>query len=370
MTKRTPLNDAHRQAGAKMVDFGGWEMPLHYGSQVEEHHQVRRHCGLFDVSHMTVVDVTGADGGDYLRYLLANDIARLDEPGKALYTVMLTEQGGVIDDLIVYFVEEGQYRLVVNSGTRDKVLAWMRRHLEGRDVSLTERTDLAIIAVQGPAAMDTVNAVACDDAVAAIDTLKPFRAASVGNWFISRTGYTGEDGLEIILPGDSARDLWQRLLDAGAVPAGLGARDTLRLEAGLNLYGNDMDETVSPLEANLGWTIAWQPEDRDFIGRQALAAQKAAGVERKLVGLVLEGRGIPRSHQRVRAEGLQGGGEVTSGTFSPTLGKGIALARVPVDIGDSCSVEMRSRQVPARVVKPCFVRNGVQVFDETSGREQ
>lgn len=361
MGLRTPLYDQHVSAGAKMVDFGGWDMPLHYGSQMEEHHQVRRDLGMFDVSHMTVVDVTGTEARAYLQYLLANDVARLTLAGKALYSGMLNEKGGVIDDLIVYLTSDG-YRLVVNASTREKDLAWMNRQAESFAVSVTERSDLAMLAVQGPRAREVAASVVSDSRAALINDLKPFQGLPEGDWFIARTGYTGEDGLEIIVPVTDAAALWDALLAAGCKPCGLGARDTLRLEAGMNLYGSDMDESVSPLAANMGWTIAWEPATREFIGRKALEKQREAGNQPKLVGLVLAERAVLRGHQRVIVEGV-GEGEITSGSFSPTLGVSIALARVPRDTGDTAKVEIRGKLLDVRVVKPGFVRNGKAVFE-------
>ena len=361
MALRTPLYDQHLAAGAKMVDFGGWDMPINYGSQLEEHHQVRRAVGMFDVSHMTVVDVAGSEAQAYLQYLLANDVARLKAPGKALYSGMLNEQGGVIDDLIVYLASDG-YRVVVNAATREKDLAWMNLQAESFAVKLTERAELAMIAVQGPQALEMVKSVVNDDRAALISDLKPFQGLASGDWFIGRTGYTGEDGLEIMLPAEQSADFWQTLLAAGCKPCGLGARDTLRLEAGMNLYGADMDESISPLAANMAWTIAWEPAERDFIGRQALEAQKAAGDQPKLVGLVLEERAVLRGHQKVIVDGV-GEGEITSGTFSPTLGYSIALARVPRATGSRAKVEIRGKLLDVRVVKPCFVRNGQSVIE-------
>ncbi|MCW8126757.1 glycine cleavage system aminomethyltransferase GcvT [Microbulbifer halophilus] len=361
MGNRTPLYDAHVAMGGKMVDFGGWDMPLHYGSQMEEHNKVRTAAGMFDVSHMTVVDIDGDGARDFLRYLLANDVARLDgKPGKALYTGMLNEKGGVIDDLIVYLVDPG-YRMVVNCATRDRDLAWMEQQAESFEVSLSERPQLAMVAIQGPEALDRVKEVLGVDWIAAIDDLKPFQSVARGDWFVGRTGYTGEDGVEIMLPGEDADGFWRALADAGVAPCGLGARDTLRLEAGLNLYGHEMDEDTSPLVANMGWTVAWQPEERDFIGRGPIAEEKAAGVKQKLVGLVLEERGVLRADQPVVVDGADERGIITSGTFSPTLGHSIALARVPVTVGDTARVEMRKKLVPVKVVKPCFVRNGKSV---------
>lgn len=361
--QRTPLHACHVEAGAKMVDFGGWDMPLHYGSQVEEHLAVRRHSGMFDVSHMTVLDISGADATGFLRRLLANDVSRLITVGKALYSPMLNEQGGVIDDLIVYALEEEQYRVVANCATRDKDLAWMLRQAESLAVSIEERGDVALLAVQGPQAIAAVTSLCSERDAAAVAALRPFSAAQIGAWYVARTGYTGEDGVEIMLPSEAAADLWRQLLNAGVAPAGLGARDTLRLEAGMNLYGNDMDESTTPLEVNLGWTVAWEPEERHFIGREALARQRRDGVEWQLMGLVMAERGVLRSHMPVHVDGSAQVGEVTSGTFSPSLGHSIALARVPAGQWREAEVEMRGKRVPVRLTKPGFVRHGKRIFD-------
>lgn len=331
-------------------------MPLHYGSQVEEHHQVRRDCGVFDVSHMTIVDITGAQAKDWLQHLLANDVARLGFMGKALYSAMLNEAGGVIDDLIVYLTDFG-YRMVVNAATRDKDLAWMQRQTTGFDVTLTERSDLAMLAVQGPNARAKVATVVANARASLIDGLKVFQGLPEGDWFIARTGYTGEDGLEIMLPATEAASFFNELVGIGVAPIGLGARDTLRLEAGMNLYGQDMNEETSPLAANMGWTIAWEPQERNFIGRAALESQRTQTNLPKLVGLVLDERGVLRAHQLVKVAGI-GEGEITSGTFSPTLGKSIALARVPATTADRAEVEIRGKCYPVRVVQPNFVRQG------------
>lgn len=356
MGQRTPLYDQHLALGAKMVDFGGWDMPLHYGSQVEEHHQVRRDCGVFDVSHMTVVDVSGEQARDYLQRLLANDVARLKSTGRALYTAMLNERGGVIDDLIVYLTDWG-YRLVVNASTRDKDLAWMQAQAAGFAVEVSERPELAMLAIQGPHARARTSELVSQARAGLIHDLKPFQGMADGDWFIGRTGYTGEDGLEIILPAEQAPDFLSELVGAGIPPIGLGARDTLRLEAGLNLYGQDMTEEVSPLAANMGWTVAWEPAERDFVGRAALEQQRTRDDLPKLVGLVLEERGVLRAHQVVRVNGV-GDGEITSGSFSPTLGKSIALARVPAGTAERAEVEIRGKWYPVRVVQPTFVRHG------------
>ncbi|WP_445362679.1 glycine cleavage system aminomethyltransferase GcvT [Microbulbifer sp. ANSA003] len=362
MGNRTPLYDTHVAMGGKMVDFGGWDMPLHYGSQLDEHNKVRTDAGMFDVSHMTVVDVDGAQARDYLRYLLANDVAKLDgNPGKALYTGMLNDKGGVIDDLIVYLRDPG-YRVVVNCATREKDLAWMRKQAESFDVTLTECPDVAMVAIQGPNAIEKTKEVLGIDWTAAIDALKVFQSVARGGWFVARTGYTGEDGLEIMLPGEDASGFWRALAEADVSPCGLGARDTLRLEAGMNLYGHEMDDETSPLVANMAWTVAWAPESRNFIGRGVLEQEKADGVKHKLVGLVLEERGVLRAGQPVVVDDSDDRGIITSGTFSPTLGYSIALARVPVSVGDTAQVEIRKKLQPVKVVKPCFVRNGKSVI--------
>jgi aminomethyltransferase len=357
MGLRTPLFDTHVAEGARTVDFGGWDMPVNYGSQIEEHHAVRRDAGMFDVSHMCVVDLRGERVRDYLRRLLANDVAKLTLPGKALYSCMLRDDGGVIDDLIVYYMDDRWYRMVVNAGTRDKDLAWLRQQAEAFGVAVEPRFDLAMIAVQGPNARQKAATLLEPATAARALQLGQFFGLEAGEFFIARTGYTGEDGWEIMLPAGRAAGFWQRLRDAGVTPCGLGARDTLRLEAGMNLYGNDMDETTSPLESGLGWTIAWEPQDRDFIGRGALAAQKANANTRKFVGLLVEERAVLRSHQKVIVPAV-GEGEVTSGTFSPTLQRSIGLARVPAKTADRCEVEIRGKLVQARVVRPPFVRNG------------
>lgn len=355
MTERTPLYAEHLACGAKMVDFHGWDMPLHYGSQVEEHHVVRRAAGMFDVSHMTVVDVDGSDAGGWLRWLLANDVAKLDTPGRALYSAMLNDDGGILDDLIVYR-RDGGWRLVVNSATRETDLAWMTSHLR-EDVVLIERPELAMIAVQGPAALERA-ASWLGEAAEAVVALKPFGFLQHGDRFIARTGYTGEDGFEVILPGEAAAAAWQALLAAGIAPAGLGARDTLRLEAGLNLYGQDMDETATPLESNLAWTVAFKPLERDFIGRTALTRQRDQGVPRRLVGVQLQTRGVLRRGQQLSYDGRVIG-ELTSGAFSPTLGAGIGFARIAADVdAEHLEVDMRGKALPVSRVKLPFVRRG------------
>jgi len=355
MPQHTPLFDAHITSGARMVDFGGWEMPINYGSQIEEHHKVRQAAGMFDVSHMTVVDINGSQSRLFLCYLLANDVAKLKTPGRALYSCMLNEQGGIIDDLITYFLDESFFRMVVNAATHDKDMAWITSQARAFDVEVTERPELAMIAVQGPTARQAVLAQLPEADAATAAEMKPFNAGQYGDLFIARTGYTGEDGFEISLPADAASALWQQLLDAGVAPCGLGARDTLRLEAGMNLYGQDMDENVSPLESALGWTVALQDE-RAFVGKDALLEQKASGVKHKLVGLVLQDRGVLRPGQTIVTN--FGEGITTSGSFSPTLQKAIAFARIPKAATDTCQVDIRGKLLDCSIVRPPFARNG------------
>lgn len=356
MLRQTPLYERHVAAGARMVDFGGWAMPLHYGSQMDEHHAVRATAGVFDVSHMTVVDVAGPAARDWLRRLLANNVDKLGEPGRGLYSCMLNDAGGVIDDLIVYWLGGQRFRLVVNAATREADLAWLAQHSSGLQLDLTERADLAMLAVQGPRACALLAPALPGELAAAATDLSGFSSTSADDIFVARTGYTGEDGWEIVAPPAVALELWDAALAAGIAPAGLGARDTLRLEAGLNLYGQDMTLATSPLESNLGWTVAMEPVERDFTGRQALTEQRVAGVDLQLTGLVLEARGVMRAGQQV--ETAAGPGTITSGGFSPTLQRSIALARVPADAAAECSVMIRGKAVPARMVRPPFVRQG------------
>jgi aminomethyltransferase len=352
---QTPLNAAHRAMGAKMVDFGGWDMPVNYGSQVDEHHRVRSDCGMFDVSHMRTVDVKGAGARDFLRTLLANNVDKLHLRGRALYSTMLSPDGGVLDDLITYFMDEQWFRIVVNAATADKDIAWMRARAArlAPQLVIQDHPEFAMIAVQGPNAREKVWQV-LPQTRAATEGLVNFQAAECGEYFIARTGYTGEDGFEIVLPREKAEWFWRALNQAGVAPIGLGARDTLRLEAGMNLYGQDMDEGTTPLESGLAWTVDLN-SGRDFIGKAALLANPP---QRKLVGLLLLDRGVLRGHQQVHT--AHGAGEITSGSYSPTLEKSIALARVPnaVQTGDTVQVAIRDRMLAAKVVKYPFARNG------------
>jgi aminomethyltransferase len=353
MGRRTPLFELHQDLGARIVDFGGWDMPVQYASQITEHHAVRRAAGVFDVSHMCPVDLKGARVREFLRYLLANDVSKLQRPGKALYSCMLNEAGGVLDDLIVYFLNDTWFRLVVNAGTRDKDLAWIRLQSAKFDVEVTELTDLAMLAIQGPEARAKTASLLSASAADAALALGPFFGRQIDNWFVARTGYTGEDGFEVMIPATDAVRVWRELNAAGVASCGLGARDTLRLEAGMNLYGNDMDEKTHPFESGLAWTVAMHPAERRFIGRTAL---ENVTPSRQLVGLLLEERGILRSHQRVVTPA--GTGEITSGTFSPTLERSIALARIPAGTQQQVQVDIRGKLLNARVVKPPFVRFG------------
>jgi aminomethyltransferase len=359
MPRQTPLTATHRKLGARLVDFGGWDMPLHYGSQIEEHHRVRSDAGVFDVSHMLALDIAGPAACAFLRRALANDVARLTQTGRALYSCLLNEQGRILDDLIVYFIGENQYRLVVNADTAEKDLAWLEtlRRRASDAPGMVSRRDLCMLAVQGPKARTRVREAIAETGEATA-ALPPFHAVQCGEFFVARTGYTGEDGFELMFPAARAESVWSALLRAGATPCGLGARDTLRLEAGMNLYGQDMDESVTPAESGLGWTVDFGGT-RDFIGRRALEEEHPA---RNLVGLVLLDRGVLRAHQRVAT--AHGEGLTTSGGFAPTLGRSIALARVPkaVQPGDTVRVEVRERPLGARVVKPPFVRNGMNLI--------
>ncbi|MBV8146840.1 MAG: glycine cleavage system aminomethyltransferase GcvT [Gammaproteobacteria bacterium] len=362
MARQTPLFRLHQELGARMVDFGGWAMPVQYSSQIGEHHAVRRAAGVFDVSHMGVLDLRGARVREFLRQLLANDVARLKTPGKALYSCMLNERGGVLDDLITYYLGDSWYRLVVNAGTRDKDLAWIRERARAFAVEVSERSDLAMLAVQGPEARAKAARLLPPAEGSTALTLEKFVGRELGRWFVARTGYTGEDGFEIMMPAADAVPAWRSLNSLGVASCGLGARDTLRLEAGMNLYGNDMDESTHPFESGLGWTVVLVPPERDFVGRAALEPLAREGSPRKLVGLLLEERGVLRAHQRVLARDAAGKdageGEITSGTYSPTLERSIALARVPAATAGRVQVEVRGKLLEASVVKPPFVRDG------------
>ena len=348
MIKKTALYDVHVESGGKMVDFSGWSLPIHYGSQMREHHAVRQKAGIFDVSHMTILDCSGASAKDFLRRVLANDVASLGVD-EALYSILLNDEGGVVDDLIVYRLA-GCYRLVTNASTRDKVTDWLQN--QNKDEITIKERKLAMLAVQGP---ESVALMKAWNQEIDFEALSAFNCKEIGSALIARTGYTGEDGFEVILPEDDAAELWHCLIEQGAHAAGLGARDTLRLEAGLNLYGHEMDDQTNPLTANLGWTIKWNPEDRLFIGRRAIEGDRKS-VSHKLVGLILDGKGILRQGQKVQC--LEGDGLITSGSYSPTMERSIGLARVPKSTDGKCDVEIRGKLEPCKIVPLPFVRRG------------
>ncbi len=360
MSKKTPLYEKHEQLGALIVDFAGWLMPLHYGSQLNEHHQVRQDVGVFDVSHMTVIDVKGNEAKSFLRYLVANDVNKI-QINQALYTCMLNEAGGVKDDLIIYYLADNHYRLVVNASTREKDYNWICEKSTAFDVTIHLREDLCILAIQGPQAWEKVSAVFSPKQNQVTQGLKPFHVVTCDEWVIAHTGYTGESGMEIILPQIDAVEFWQRLINADIKPAGLGARDSLRLEAGLNLYGQDMDETTSPLESNLGWTVDFKDEKRDFIGKGALLKQLAQGLKQQLQGIVLLDKGVCRAGMLLESD-HGGQGILTSGGFSPTLNCGIGLARVELDKSTHVKIDIRSKKVNAKIIKPPFVKKGKANF--------
>lgn len=355
--KRTPLYPHHCQLNAKMVEFAGWEMPLHYGSQLNEHLAVRQNAGIFDVSHMGIIDIEGRDSLPFLRHLMANNPDKLKVPGKALYTCMLNEAGGILDDLIVYYLEPDKYSVIVNAGCFEK--DWLYLENQARVFSaltLKPRNDLALLALQGPNA-HTIFFNTFPETKEIIP-LKPFSVLKLRHAHyqddirISTTGYTGELGFEIAVPTRIVDEFWSKFLMAGAKPIGLGARDSLRLEAGLNLYGSDMDETVTPLESNLAWTVAFDPSERDFIGRAALEKQKTEGIKKQLLAAKLRVRGgVLRAHQPVIAQS-QPIGEITSGTFSPLLNSSIGFARIQTGVEGPYAVKIRDTYAPLELLRP------------------
>ena len=331
-------------------------MPIRYGSTIDEHHAVRKNVGMFDVSHMLTVDFEGSQSLSFLQKILASDLNRLTNDGQALYTVMLNENGGIIDDLIVYRLHETCFRIVFNAGVANTDLEWVSvwQQSTALSVSITPRRDLSIIAVQGPSAIETViEQLDCPQ----LRELRPFTATLHNELFIGRTGYTGEDGVEIICPNTQAPELWKQLFDADVLPCGLAARDTLRLEAGMNLNGQDMTPDHTPYECALSWVLNLAPT-RDFVGQEALAKFHLRGISTKLTGIVLRG-GVMRSGYKVQSNA--GSGIVTSGTYSPTLGYSVALARVPDSATGECSVFIRDKSRPGRIVRPPFVRHGARV---------
>lgn len=357
MVKQTPLHALHVKQKALMVDFAGWEMPLQYGSTIEEHHQVRNEVGMFDVSHMLALDIQGVDATAFLRFMLANDVSKLAD-GQALYACMLNPQGGIIDDLIAYRINPNYYRIVVNAGMRDSDTAWLNENAKAFKVKLEPRTDLALIAIQGKHAFENLRNIIKDHTIL---QQKPFYFLVSNDTLYAHTGYTGEPGLEIMLPATNAADFWQSLLQMGIKPIGLAARDTLRLEAGLNLYGQDMDEQHTPYESNVGWTVDLKDSNRDFIGKAALLKQKQEGVKTKLVGVVLLESGVLRKDMLLTL-GHNAMGKLTSGGFSPTLKKGIGFARIPFGEFKEAHVDIRGKTLPVQLIKPPFVKNGQANF--------
>jgi aminomethyltransferase len=360
--KHTPLFEEHRALGGKMVPFAGWEMPVQYPTGITtEHHAVRRAAGLFDVSHMGEIEVRGERALDFVQYVTTNDVSRL-EVGQAQYSTLLQDDGTLLDDLLVYRLPD-HLMLVVNGSNKDRDLAWIRRFAERFAVELRDRTDeIALIALQGPESAAILSRLTD----LPLDEIRYYRFAAGAvdgmDTLVSRTGYTGEDGFELYLPAAGAAQLWRRLLevgrDDGLLPAGLGARDSLRLEMGYALYGNDLDERRTPLEAGLGWVV--KLDKGEFVGREALQRQKEQGVRERLAGFRLRERGFPRPGYQVRVNG-GAVGEVTSGVVSPSLGEGIGMAFLPAEAakpGSEIEVVIRDRAIPAEVVRPPFYKQG------------
>lgn len=355
--QQTPFHSNHLACNAKIVDFGGWALPINYGSQIKEHEAVRTSSGMFDVSHMLITDITGTDAKNFLRYLISNDVTKLDKfgIGKALYSGLLNHEAGIVDDLIVYLMPFG-YRLVTNAATEEKDMSWIKKIAEDFQVTLTNRRDLAMLAVQGPEAINKVINVFLHLAEP-LTNLKPFMAIEDNGYFFARTGYTGENGLEIMLPKEFAPEFWNKLLAENVTPCGLGARDTLRLEAGMNLYGHDMNENFSPLDSGMDWIVDLNDASRDFIGRKSYESKKSLASHAIQVGLILTGKGVLREGQSIFIDSNEVG-VITSGTFAPTLKSSIAIARVKADTPETVQVKIRENLESARVVKLPFVRNG------------
>ena len=359
--KRTPLYSCHAELGARLVDFAGWEMPVQYEGVIEEHRAVRTAAGMFDVSHMGEVRVKGAGAEAFLQRLTPNDVSKL-VPGRAHYSGLLTDRGTYIDDLLIYRLAADDFLVVVNASNADRDFAWMAERAAGinqGDVEVTNESDrYALIALQGPKAIEILTPMATAG-IAAVKYYGFLQGEVAGKpAILSRTGYTGEDGVELYLAPEDAPEIWRRLLEAGVKPAGLGARDTLRLEAAMALYGHEIDETTTPFEAGLNWVV--KLDKGDFLGREALQAQRAAGVARKLVGFEVQGRGIARQgHAVLSNQGGEAVGAVTSGTWSPTFEKALGMAYVPVELsapGTPLQIDVRGKALPAKVVETPFYR--------------
>lgn len=353
--KTSPLHAAHLAAGARMSALSSWEMPADYGDPVAEHTAVRQAAGVFDISHLVTLEVSGAGATPFLRGLLANDVANLKRPGSTLYSCMLDDDGRILDDLIVHRISDGEYRLIANAGNAERAVRWMRKRIaqSGANVSLGTRNDLALLAVQGPQAIDRAMR-AIPELNTARGVPSPFSAVRLSDLFIARSGFTGEDGLEVGVPIYRAEAMWEALLKAGIRPCGLAARETLRLEAGFRQYGQDMDDTTTPLDAGLVRTIDFSDPERDFVGRQALEDKPWIACT---MGLVFDAR---QPEARMPVITPRGAGTTTSAAWSPTLGRGIAFAQLPQgsQIGETVEIELRGERLPARVVEPPFVRDG------------
>ncbi len=345
-----------------MIDFHGWDMPINYGSQLSEHEQVRNSCGIFDVSHMTILDFEGKDVKEFLRKLLANDINSLNEDFDGLYSALLNESGGILDDLIAYKLESG-YRLVFNCATRESDISWVVSQVGDMNVSFSERLDLSMIAMQGPDVFEVLSRCFSAETSNELKKKRPFQGLMENGTLVTTTGYTGEKGVEIMIDNEKANSLWQKAIQSGARPVGLAARDTLRLEAGMNLYGFEMDKMISPLECNMAWTVSLKDKERSFIGKEAFELKKKNGDHDLLKGLLFEDRCIVRSNQEIFFdEKKTKKGIVTSGTYSPTLKKSIALARIVHSDKETCLAEVRGKIFTAAIGQPRFIKEGKIVF--------
>ena len=349
---KTPLNKSHIELGAKMVNFSNWEMPISYSSLIEEHNAVRNTVGIFDVSHMSVFDFDGDNQVAFFEKIFANDIKKIYKDNKAIYGALLNEEGGILDDLIIYHANN-KFRLVSNCSTREQNRQWFEKHAVEFGVKVMERSDMGILAIQGPDALNKILEIKEIDAQ--VNTLQSFGCMFEGDKLYARTGYTGEDGLELIVPTKDINHLWDQALELGCTPIGLGARDTLRLEAGLNLYGNDMTINNHPYESNMGWTIDMSDENREFIGKDALLSIDQSKSQ-KIVGIILQDKGILRSGYEITHE--QGKGVVLSGSYSPTLQSSIGLARVDQGYKENGKVMIRNKLLNIDFVSPRFLGQG------------
>ena len=349
---KTPLHNAHIQLGAKMVNFSNWEMPISYSSLIKEHNAVRNAAGIFDVSHMSVFDFDGGNQIAFFKKIFANDIKKIYKDNKAIYGALLNEEGGILDDLIIYHANN-KFRLVSNCSTREQNKQWLEKHAVEFGVKVMERSDMGILAIQGPNALKKILEIKEIDAQ--VNTLQSFGCMFEGDKLYARTGYTGEDGLELIVPTQDINHLWDQALELGCTPIGLGARDTLRLEAGLNLYGNDMTINNHPYESNLGWTIDMSDKNREFIGKNALLSIDQSKSQ-KIVGIILQDKGVLRSGYEITHE--QGKGVVLSGSYSPTLQSSIGLARVDQGYKENGKVMIRNKVLNIDFVSPRFLGQG------------